>query len=188
MAFPLVGYTELALDKLPQDSLARVNLEQVLQSSLRARDLIAQLLAFGRKQVLEFKAFDINDLIIRNQFRLQRIIGEEIGLDMALDEDACIVRADFNQIEQALFNLITNARYAMPEGGRVIIETKRVSLDDKYPAHHPGVQAGDYVMLRVTDNGHGIRQDIIEKIFDPLDRAKNLKSPGLFISGLDFFL
>ena len=178
--FAIIGYTELALDELPQLSPVRDNLDHVLESSLRARDLVSQLLAFGRKQVLKVKTFAINDLINQNQAMLHRIIGEDVELKTVLGEDAGYVRADFNQIEQVLLNLIANARDALPDGGVIIIETEKVYLDESYAVNHPEAEPGDYVMLSVNDNGLGIDASIIDKIFDPFFTTREMgKGTGM---------
>ena len=168
----IIGYTELTLDDLENTSPVRDNLEQVLKSSWRARNLVSQLLAYSRKQVLEMKAFTLNDLVKQNQSMLRRIIGEDIEMRVSLAPDAGFVRADFNQIEQILLNLVANARDAMPEGGKLTIETANVELDKDYAASHPDADPGSYVMLAVSDNGTGIEEKTKEHIFDPFFTTK----------------
>lgn len=168
----IIGYTELTLDDLPKESSVRDNLDQVLKSSWRARNLVSQLLAFSRKQVLEMKTFTFNDLIKQNQSMLTRIIGEDIELNIHLAADAGFIRADFNQIEQVLLNLVANARDAMPDGGKLTMETKNVYLDTEYTTKHTEVEPGSYVMLAVSDNGQGIDRQNIEKIFEPFFTTK----------------
>ncbi len=168
----VIGYTELTIEDLPTSSPLRENLNQVLQSSWRARNLVSQLLAFSRKQVLEIKTFPLNDLIKHNQAMLSRIIGEDIELKVALAPDAGFVEADFNQIEQVLLNLVANARDAMPDGGKLTIETANVDLDDDYASRHPDAESGPYVMLAVSDNGPGIDPRHKKHIFDPFFTTK----------------
>ncbi|MCF8043417.1 MAG: PAS domain-containing protein [Desulfarculaceae bacterium] len=170
----IIGYTELTLDDLGDAYPVRDNLEQVLKSSWRARNLVSQLLAYSRKQVLEMKTFTLNDLIKQNQSMLSRIIGEDIRLKVSLSPDAGFVRADFNQIEQVMLNLVGNARDAMPEGGRLTIETSNVELDEEYASNHPGAEPGSYVMLAVSDDGPGIAENIREHIFDPFFTTKEV--------------
>lgn len=176
----IIGYSELTLDELPRDSPLRHNLKQVLTSGFRARDLVAQLLAVSRKQVLELGTFGLNQVVERDQALLERIIGEDIDLEVFLKPDTGLVLADFNQLGQVLLNLVANARDALPQGGKVTIETGNVHLDEQYSANHADATPGPHVMLAVSDNGPGMDPETLEHMFDPFFTTKERgKGTGL---------
>ena len=176
----IIGYTELTLHDLGDHSPLRRNLEQVLQSSWRARDLVKRLLAFSRKQLMEMKTFVLSDLVTHNQPMLARIIGEDITLKTFLDQESGLVYADFHQLEQVLLNLVANARDAMPAGGKITIETACVVLDEEYAATHAEAVPGPHVMLAVSDNGPGMDEETREHMFDPFFTTKEMgKGTGL---------
>ena len=176
----IIGYSELTLDDLEEESPLRNNLEQIMKSSWRARNLVAQLLAYSRKQVLELKAFNINDVVNQNLPMLERIIGEDIELKTYLQPDAGVVRADLHQLEQVLLNLVANARDALPTGGSLSIETSNVVLDQAYVDTHNGAKVGPHVMLAVSDDGPGMDEDTKARIFDPFFTTKQSgKGTGL---------
>lgn len=176
----IIGYSELVLDDLPEDDALKNKMEQILKSSWRARNLVAQLLAYSRKQVLELKPLDINDVVKQNLPMLERIIGEDIELQTSLMPDAGVVRADFNQMEQVLLNLVANARDAMPGGGILKIETASVVFDDDYLDSHSEAINGPHVVLSVNDNGLGMNENTKARIFDPFFTTKESgKGTGL---------
>jgi two-component system cell cycle sensor histidine kinase/response regulator CckA len=176
----IIGYSELALDDIDKENPLRLNMEQILKSSWRARNLVAQLLAYSRKQVLELKTLSINEVVEENLPMLRRIIGEDIELVTYLDEDAGATRADFNQLEQVLMNLVANARDAMVGGGVLSIETSSVILDEDYLDSHSDAITGPHVILSVSDNGPGMDQETKARIFDPFFTTKQTgKGTGL---------
>jgi PAS domain S-box-containing protein len=176
----IIGYSELTLEELPEDSPLRHNLKQVLTSGFRARDLVAQLLAVSRKQVLELGTFGLNQVVERDQALLERIIGEDIDLEVVLQPDTGLVLADFHQLGQVLLNLVANARDALPQGGKVTIETGNVLLDEHYAANHAEATPGPHVMLAVSDNGPGMDSETQEHMFDPFFTTKGIgKGTGL---------
>ncbi len=176
----IIGYSELTRDDLSPDSPLRQNLEQVLISSFRARDLVAQLLAVSRKQVLKLRTFGLNQVVEQEQAMLKRIIGEDIDLEVHLKPDTGLVLADFHQLEQVLLNLVANARDALPQGGKVTIETDNVNLDQQYAASHADAVPGPHVMLAVSDDGPGMDQEVQEHMFDPFFTTKEIgKGTGL---------
>ena len=150
------GYTELALEQVDAASPLREDLAEVLRLSKRASELTRQLLAFSRRQTLEPQVLNINDMIADTAKMLKRVLGEDIDLHFAPAPDLGNVRADLIQIEQVLMNLAINARDAMPAGGKLTIETANVELDADYAARHISVVPGRYVMMAVSDTGHGM--------------------------------
>lgn len=179
----ILGYGDLALQQLhPQDPL-RANLQQMIAAGQRAAALTRQLLAFSRRQALEPKVLNLNDLIRNLEKLLGRLIGEDIALELALAQDLGRVLADPGQVEQVIMNLVVNARDAMPDGGKLLIETANVELDEAYAARHPEVEPGQYVMLAVTDTGCGMTEAIMDRIFDPFFTTKDRdKGTGLGLS------
>ncbi len=176
----VIGYSELTIDEIEELNPLRNNLEQILKSAWRARNLVAQLLAYSRKQLLQLKVFNINDIVKQNLPMLERIIGEDILLKTFLNTNAGVVRADFNQIEQVLLNLVVNARDALPKGGMLSIETAEVIIDEAYASDHNDAMPGPHVMLSVSDNGPGMDEDTKTRIFDPFFTTKQRsKGTGL---------
>src|SRR5712675_1866469 len=150
------GYTEVLLDQLAPEHPLHTKAEAIRQASDRASTLTRQLLAFSRKQMLAPKVLDLNDVVTENLKMLTRMIGEDIDLVMVPTPTIGAVRADPGQIDQVIMNLAVNARDAMPEGGKLTIETSNVSLDDSFSRTHAPIEAGDYVMLAISDTGIGM--------------------------------
>jgi signal transduction histidine kinase/ActR/RegA family two-component response regulator len=176
----ICGHSELSLKRLtPEDPLYRP-LEQIKKAGERAAGLTRQLLAFSRKQMLQPKIIDLNQIVVDMNKMLQRLIGEDIDLMMGLAADLGKVKADPNQIEQILMNLSINARDAMPKGGRLTIETSNVDLSEEYSREHVSVRPGQYVMLAVSDNGCGMDAMTQAHIFEPFFTTKEVgKGTGL---------
>ncbi|MEW6720273.1 MAG: ATP-binding protein, partial [Thermodesulfobacteriota bacterium] len=141
-------------------------------SGMAAR-LVQRLLAFSRKQVIEPKIMNLNDHIAEIQRMLVRLIGEKIELRTVAEERLGLVKFDPGQFEQILVNLVVNSRDAMPEGGRIAIETANVDLDDGYCSRHPYVRPGRYVMMAVSDTGHGMTEEVRTHIFEPFFTTKD---------------
>jgi len=179
----IMGYSELTLHSLRPDDPARVNVEQIEQAGERASLLTRQLLAFGRKQVLQPKVLDLNAVLTNLDQMLQRLIGEDIDLVTVLAPGVGRVHADPSQVEQVIMNLAVNARDAMPRGGKLTIETANVELDDAYARRHGPVQPGAYVLLAVSDTGCGMDRDTQARIFEPFFTTKEPgKGTGLGLS------
>jgi two-component system cell cycle sensor histidine kinase/response regulator CckA len=174
------GYNRMILDELsPLDPL-RGNAEEILKAADRAAALTNQLLAFSRRQILRPCVLNVNAAIGSTQKMLERIIGEDIQLDLKPAREVGNIRADPVHIEQAIVNLVVNARDAMPTGGRITIESGNVHLDETYTRTHPGVQPGDFVMLAVSDTGHGMDSETRRHIFEPFFTTKESgKGTGL---------
>jgi two-component system cell cycle sensor histidine kinase/response regulator CckA len=176
------GYSELVLSKLGESDENRPKIEEVKRAAERASSLTRQLLAFSRKQVLQPKLFDLNDLVADMSKMLQRLIGENMEMTTSFGQEAPI-NADPGQIEQVLMNLVVNARDAMPNGGRITVETARVEIDESYASTHFNVQPGSYVMLAVSDTGKGMDAETRKHIFEPFYTTKEQgKGTGLGLS------
>jgi len=165
------GYSTLLLQRVSDDTQRR-DIEQILNAGERATTLIRQLLAFGRRQILEPRLLNVNGLITGLHKILCRLIGENIDLLTNLSQDTGMVKADASQIEQIIMNLIINARDAMRRGGKIYITTSNCVLDGAYTSQNPGSLPGDYVMISVRDTGIGIRSDLIARIFEPFFTTK----------------
>jgi len=166
------GYTDLLLADLPAGDHRRHDVEEISQAAQRAAGLTHQLLAFSRRQVLQPKVISFNALVPDIEKMLRRLIGEDILLATVLDRRLGNVRADPGQLEQVIVNLAVNARDAMPNGGRLTIETRNVELDEVYATDHPSVKPGRYVMLAVTDTGVGMDEETKARIFEPFFTTK----------------
>ena len=166
------GNISLALMDLdPIDPLVEM-LEEIDHASQSAADLTRQLLAFSRKQIIKLQPLDLNLHIESMHRMLVRLIGEHIELQTVPFPSLGTVKADPGQVEQILINLAVNARDAMPHGGKLLLETANVTLDEKYCAMHPDVEPGDYVMIAVSDTGEGMDKDTLSKVFDPFFTTK----------------
>jgi two-component system cell cycle sensor histidine kinase/response regulator CckA len=176
----ITGYADLALEDLPPASPARGDLEELRKATDRATSLTSQLLAFARKQRIELRVVNLNQLIGDMGGFIRRLIGEHIELVTRPAPDLGSVRVDTSQIEQVVVNLVINARDAMPEGGRLVIETSNVVLDAEYAGEHFDVAAGRYILLTVRDTGVGMDAAVQEHLFEPFFTTKGLgKGTGL---------
>jgi CheY-like chemotaxis protein len=150
----------------------RAELDEVKKAADRAVTLTRQLLAFSRKQVLQPRVIDLNQVVNGMRSLLRRMVGAGISLSLLTDRKIGKVLADPGQVEQVLMNLIVNARDAMLPGGKLTIETSDVTLDADYAATHVGTAPGEYVMLAVTDTGHGMSKEVVSRIFEPFFTTK----------------
>ncbi len=177
------GYSELLLLNLDQNDPTGQTIEEIKKASDRAASLTRQLLAFSRKQVLQPKVLDLNMVVAEMERMLRRLIGEDVELITELSPEVGHINADPGQIEQVLMNLIVNARDAMPQGGRIIIETSNVHLDEGYARQHVAVQPGPFVRLAVSDTGTGMNAETQKHIFEPFFTTKEMgKGTGLGLS------
>ena len=168
------GYTESLLEG--HDRGEEFELGQIAAAAERAAVLTRQLLAFSRRQVLQPRVVLLNDVVEGITPMLSRLIGEDLELITSLEPGLNRVLADPNQVEQVLLNLAVNARDAMPNGGRLTIQTANVELDDEYVAHHGEASAGPHVMLAVTDTGTGMDPDTLAHMFEPFYTTKEVGS------------
>ncbi|MBM4339954.1 MAG: PAS domain S-box protein [Deltaproteobacteria bacterium] len=177
------GYSELSLFGLKDGDLLKENINEIYKASERAANLTRQLLAFSRKQILDFKVLNLNSLIRDLDKMLHRILGEDIELIYKLDENAGKVKTDPGQIEQVILNLAVNARDAMPSGGKLIIGTDRVDVDEIETFAYPDISQGSYIRVSITDTGCGMTPEVKEHLFEPFftTKAKG-KGTGLGLS------
>ena len=166
------GYSSLAMESLDAEDPLHGEIAEVNKAGERAAGLTRQLLAFSRRQVLTVQVLDLNSVVADVDRMLRRVLGEDIQLGTALASDLDSVKADRGQIEQVIMNLAVNARDAMPKGGRLMIETANMELDENYAAQHSEVAPGRYVMLAVTDTGHGMDAATMTRIFEPFFTTK----------------
>ena len=179
----ILSYTCLAIETLTHGDPLRDDLLQVKRGAERAAVLTRQLLAFGRRQIMQPVSLDLNATVTEIEKMLRRILSEDIDLVQVLAEDLGVVRADPGQIEQVLMNLVVNARDAMPEGGKLTIETSNVEVDEAHAARHRALTPGPYVRLAVTDTGCGMDAPTQERIFEPFFTTKRRdKGTGLGLS------
>jgi two-component system cell cycle sensor histidine kinase/response regulator CckA len=177
------GYSQLSLIELKENAPLRENIEHIHTATDRAADLVRQLLAFSRRQILEMKVWDLNAILTNLHNMLRRLIGEDIELTTLLAEDLGRVKTDIGWIEQAIMNLVVNARDAMPSGGKLTIETGNAELDDAYVSGRIGVKPGRYVVLSVSDTGVGMTPEVRERLFEPFFSTKEKdKGTGLGLS------
>jgi nitrogen-specific signal transduction histidine kinase len=174
------GYSELALERLPADHAGRKEIREVRNAGERAAALTRQLLAFSRKQVLQPQVLQLDAVLRSLEPMLRRLVGEGVELALVTHRRSGRVHADPGQLEQVVMNLAVNARDAMPEGGRMTIETIDVELDAEYAARHSDVLPGHFVMLAVTDTGIGMTKETAAHIFEPFFTTKERgKGTGL---------
>lgn len=179
----IIGYSQLALGRLHKEDSMRKELEEIERAGQRAAALTGQLLAFSRRQVLQPKVLDLNSVVDDLGKMLHRLIGEDVELEIRLDPELGHVKADRGQIDQIIMNLAVNSRDAMPEGGKLTIETSNVELDDSYASEHVDARTGRHVMLAISDNGSGMDKQTRSRIFDPFFTTKELgKGTGLGLS------
>jgi PAS domain S-box-containing protein len=169
----ITGYNDLLLEEHADDhDPDHTKLKQIKKATEQATLLTRQLLAFSRKQVLQPRVLNLNTIVTNMETMLRRLIGEDIELITILQEELGQIKADPGQMEQVIMNLAINARDAMPTGGKMTIETARVKLDETYARQHIGAKPGSYVMIAITDTGHGMDAEIKSHIFEPFFTTK----------------
>jgi PAS domain S-box-containing protein len=176
------GYSEFLVERVGNNQEIRIPVQEIAKAAQRATGLTRQLLAFSRKQMLAPKVLDLNEVVTENLKMLTRVIGEDIDLVMIPGTDLGSVKADPNQIEQVIMNLAVNARDAMPQGGKLTIETSNVTLDENYARLHGPARPGEYVMIAISDTGMGMDSETQTHIFDPFFTTKGTKGTGLGLS------
>ncbi len=179
----ILGYSELLRPALSGEPKHLERLEQVLSAADRASQLTRALLAFSRKQVMSPKDVELDDVVRRVQKMLARVIGEDVKLRTVANDAGLVVHADAAQLEQALLNLATNARDAMPRGGSLTVETSRMSIDDAFVSAHGWGSPGMYAVLSVADTGCGMDAETVQRVFEPFFTTKEPgKGTGLGMS------
>jgi PAS domain S-box-containing protein len=166
------GYSELIIMELRENDPMREPLEQILKAGQRSSSLTSQLLAFSRKQILVVEVVDLNALVADMEKMLTRVIGDDVELRFAADPDLWKVKVDPGQIEQVIMNIVVNARDAMPQGGKLTIETKNVELDEAYTDTHTDIEAGQYVLVAFSDTGCGMDAATKARVFEPFFTTK----------------
>ena len=176
----IIGYSEVMQKRMPPNDRFREAADEILKAAHRAAALTKQLLAFSRKQVLEPKVLDLNTVVADVEKMLKRLIGEDILLEILVSPDLHAVKADPGQIGQVIMNLAVNARDAMPNGGKLTIETANTTLDEKDAGRYRYVVPGQYVKLRVSDTGCGMDAETQSHVFEPFFTTKEKgKGTGL---------
>jgi two-component system cell cycle sensor histidine kinase/response regulator CckA len=183
MLTAIIGYSEIALRAHNRDDVISSYINEIRNAGERASSLTQQLLAFSRKQVMQPKILLINNLIGNLEKMIGRLIGEDIELKLNLNPEAGRIKADPGQIEQVIMNLAINARDALLFGGKLIIETDNVDLNEEYGQGYFEFKKGAYVMIAVTDNGAGMDKETVSHIFEPFFTTKDKnKGTGLGLS------
>jgi PAS domain S-box-containing protein len=174
------GYSEMRLGSLAPGDPARADFEEILKAGRRASGLVSQLLTFSRRQVFQPKVINLNDLILDMEKMLRRLIVENIEFVVLAAPDLAPVRVDPGYFHQVLSNLVINAAHASPSGGKIVVETKNVTLDGDYARRHAEAKPGDYVMLAVSDTGVGMTEEVKSHLFEPFFTTKEQgKGTGL---------
>ena len=177
------GYTELAQTSLEEDDPVQEMLQQVEQAGERANSLVSQLLTFSRNQQVVTRVLDLNGMITEHISLLQRVIGEDIVLEFLSSSETIYINADQNMIEQILLNIFLNARDAMPDGGKILVKTKRVFLDREFCKAISSKDQGYYAMLSISDTGCGMDKGTLSRIFEPFFSTKGITAgTGLGLS------
>ncbi|QXX74497.1 cell cycle histidine kinase CckA [Methylovirgula sp. HY1] len=176
----IIGYSDLLLANHRPTDPSFQDIMQIKQNANRAAGLVRQLLAFSRRQTLRPQVLQLGDVLSDLQMLMRRLVGEKITLDLRHGRDLWLVKADLNQFEQVIVNLVVNARDAMPSGGRIELRTRNISAKECSAFGEKVLVSSDYVAIEVEDNGHGIPADLKEKIFEPFFTTKEVgKGTGL---------
>jgi PAS domain S-box-containing protein len=179
----IMGMTEVLAGEVSADPRLAPLVAAIDEATSRGAELTRRMLAFARKQPLQPLIVDLNQIVSGTTAMLRRTLGEDIAVKLVLADDLWPALADRSQIEDALLNLAVNARDAMPSGGRLVIETANVHLDEQYAAHNLEVTPGDYVSVSVSDSGGGIPPDVLERVFEPFFTTKEVgRGTGLGLS------
>ncbi|HEY2905378.1 MAG TPA: PAS domain S-box protein, partial [Vicinamibacterales bacterium] len=176
----ILGYSELLLDRVRGDESLAADLEEVKKAGESAARLTKQLLAFSRQQVLAPQVVDLNAIVAELKKLLDRVIGEDVRLDVVTCPGLLRVRVDPGQVEQLILNLAVNARDAMPQGGKLRITTASATIDEEFARRHAGAVPGQFVTISVADDGCGMSSDVLAHIFEPFFTTKPVgKGTGL---------
>ena len=168
----ILGYAGFALKSIAPGHAAWHDITEIERAGVRAAALTGQLLSYARRQMVAPKLVSLNDLVENLENLLQRLLGEDVSLETRYADDLWTARIDPGQFEQVIINLAVNGRDAMPNGGRLTVETRNCTLDESYTGQHPEVAPGAYVMLAVADSGHGMDEATQARIFEPFFTTK----------------
>lgn len=178
----VLGNAEVLKEEIKNDELRKL-VEPIIAAAERGASLTQLMLAYARRQALEPSTFDLNEVVTHMYALLRRTIGENVEVELRLAKPLWSVTADIRQTETAILNIVLNARDAMPQGGKLTIETANVDLSDDYAAHNLEVDAGQYVMMALSDTGSGIAPEMRDRIFEPFFTTKPVgKGTGLGLS------
>jgi PAS domain S-box-containing protein len=179
----ILGQSELLLGELPAGSPLAKNATEIIRAASRAAVLTRQLLAYGRKQILQPEDLDLNKVIASMKGMFDHLMGGEVDTQIIPCPGLKAVQVDAGQIEQVIVNMAINARDAMPNGGKLTLETANVSFDQESVGRYPELRAGDYVMLAITDTGVGMSEEVRPRIFEPFFTTKEVgQGAGLGLS------
>jgi PAS domain S-box-containing protein len=179
----IIGQSELLLGDLPAESPLATSATEISRAANRAATLTRQLLAYGRKQILQPESLDLNKVIASMEGMIHHLLGGDVDVYFVPAHDLQAVKADAGQIEQVVMNVAMNAADAMPQGGKLTIETGNVTLDQEYVSHFPDLKAGGYVMLAITDTGAGMSAEVKARVFEPFFTTKGVgEGTGLGLS------
>jgi len=169
----IMNYAEFVADELEPRSKAQEDVEEIRRAAERAAALTRQLLIFSRREVVKPEVLQLAEVVGELENLLRRALGERVEMSVSLEDGLGAIEADPSQIEQVLVNLSVNARDAMPEGGRLLIEAENAELDEEYVYTHPDTDAGRYVRIKVSDTGVGMDQETLDRIFEPFFTTKS---------------
>jgi PAS domain S-box-containing protein len=179
----IIGYSDLILGEMGKENTHYKHIEEIRKAGKRSTSITQQLLAFSRKQILQPIVLNLNTIVQDIEKMLRRLIGEDTDLVTRLAEDIGNIKLDPAQIEQVIMNIAVNARDAMPEGGKLTIETCNVYLDEEYASKHVSAKPGSYVLLAISDNGIGMSKEVLDHIFEPFYTTKSAsQGTGLGLS------
>ena len=179
----ITGTTETLVAGLAHEPALQKTAELIDQAAERCSELIQHLLAFARRQPLQPRNVDINATVLDIAKLLRPTLGEQIEVNSILEQEVATAHIDASQLANSLLNMAINARDAMPNGGKLLLETRNVVLDEAYAQANPDAKPGPYVMLAVSDNGAGMSQDVLDKVFEPFFTTKEVgKGSGLGLS------
>ncbi|MEI6520364.1 MAG: ATP-binding protein, partial [bacterium] len=177
---PILGYGDMLYEEFIDGDQRKESVEQIILAGERARDMVQQLLAFSRKQMLDFKSININDTINGFASLLKRTIRENIAINIVLTPQVPSIRGDIGQLEQVIMNLAVNAQDAMPSGGMLTIKTSVVAIDEDYITEYTQIKPGKYVLLTISDTGQGMSAETRAHLFEPFFTTKEKgKGTGL---------
>lgn len=177
------GYSDLLMARITDENPLRKNVKEIAKAAERASLLTRQLLAFSRKQMVQFKILNINAIVTDVEQMLRHLIGEDVELIVSFEPNLGLAKVDRGQVEQVIVNLVVNARDSMPRGGKLTIKTANVDLDENDARQHVNIPAGPYIMLSITDTGSGMSPEILSHIFEPFFTTKEQgKGTGLGLS------
>jgi nitrogen-specific signal transduction histidine kinase len=165
----ILNYAYFVREQLPADSAVRTDIEEIRHAAERASELTHQLLVFSRRETVSLEVLDLNEVVREMERLLRRTIGEHVELKTKLADEPCMVKADAAQVEQVVLNLAVNARDAMPDGGTVMIWTRRITVGEE---HVGRLRPGEYAVLAVSDDGPGMEREVVARAFEPFFTTK----------------